>query len=225
MGSVLDTVAVSCDAEGTPYKELGWCINSCLLHIFTVHARAHYFASSIVSRPRDAAYPEYSPASEISLGGLNGGWSPFRALVGGTVLRHRFVGLSSRRPPCLRPQAIYPAIFCSCFFSGCNVHIRYGKICAFTPLCPHTPTAMSRGSEALLRHQRPPWWGASIMNRHDCIFPGEGHHIAPAWSSSSLVPEVGNPEIMKLFIMSQSLSPCLTGYTWFGQASLSSPLK
>jgi hypothetical protein len=37
------------------------------------------------SQPRDVAHPRYTPASEVSPGGLDGGWSPFRA----PVVRHR----------------------------------------------------------------------------------------------------------------------------------------
>jgi hypothetical protein len=36
------------------------------------------------------------------------------------------------------------------------------------------------GFGAPLRHTMPPWWGVSPINRHDCIFPGEGHCVAPA---------------------------------------------
>jgi hypothetical protein len=48
--------------------------------------------------------------------------------------------------------------------------------CASVP-----PTAMSQGSGAQLRNTMPPWRGASIINCHDYIFPGEGHNVAPTW--------------------------------------------
>jgi hypothetical protein len=38
-------------------------------------------------------------------------------------------------------------------------------------------------------------------------------------SSSSSIPQVRDPEIMKFFIMLQFLSLCLMGYAWFGLAS------
>jgi hypothetical protein len=44
-------------------------------------------------------------------------------------------------------------------------------------------------------------------------------------SSSSFIPQVKDPEIMKLFIMSQYLSLCLTEYALFGQVSSRSHLK
>jgi hypothetical protein len=44
-------------------------------------------------------------------------------------------------------------------------------------------------------------------------------------TSSSSMPQAGDPKTMKFFIMPQSLSLCLTGYTWFGQASLRSLSK
>jgi hypothetical protein len=47
---ILDTVAISLDVEGRSYEALGWCINSCLLHLFTALARAHQLASSVVMR-------------------------------------------------------------------------------------------------------------------------------------------------------------------------------
>jgi hypothetical protein len=37
--------------------------------------------------------------------------------------------------------------------------------------------------------------------------------------SSSSVPQVRDAKVRKLRIMTQSLSLCLTGYAWFGQAS------
>jgi hypothetical protein len=42
---------------------------------------------------------------------------------------------------------------------------------------------------------------------------------------SSSTPQVRDPKVMKLLIMPQSLSLCLTGYAWFGQASSRSLLK
>jgi hypothetical protein len=39
------------------------------------------------------------------------------------------------------------------------------------------------------------------------------------------MPQVRDPEVRKLYIIPQSLSLCLTGYAWFGQASSISLLK
>jgi hypothetical protein len=49
MGLVLDTVVVSRDVEGASYEEMGWCVNSCLLCLFTTSIRAHLFVSSVVT--------------------------------------------------------------------------------------------------------------------------------------------------------------------------------
>jgi hypothetical protein len=49
MGPILDMVAISRDVEGTSCEEMGWHINSCLLHLFTTPARALRFASSVVT--------------------------------------------------------------------------------------------------------------------------------------------------------------------------------
>jgi hypothetical protein len=38
-------VSVSLNVEGASYEELGWHINSCLLHLFTVPTRARRFVS------------------------------------------------------------------------------------------------------------------------------------------------------------------------------------
>jgi hypothetical protein len=48
VGLVLYTVAVSRDVEGVSCEDLGWCVNSCLLHIFTAPATVCHFASSVV---------------------------------------------------------------------------------------------------------------------------------------------------------------------------------
>jgi hypothetical protein len=46
---ILDTLVVSHDVEGTSCEELGWRVNSCLLHLFTMPAGPHHFASSVVT--------------------------------------------------------------------------------------------------------------------------------------------------------------------------------
>jgi hypothetical protein len=46
---VLDMISTSHDVEGALYEELGWRINSCVLRIFIAPARAHRFASTIVT--------------------------------------------------------------------------------------------------------------------------------------------------------------------------------
>jgi hypothetical protein len=51
-GPILDMVVVSYYVEGASCEELGWCLNSCLLHPFTVPVRAYRFASSVVT-PQD----------------------------------------------------------------------------------------------------------------------------------------------------------------------------
>jgi hypothetical protein len=48
-GAILGTVVVSRDIEGTSYEELGWHINLCLLRLFIAPARAHRFASLVVT--------------------------------------------------------------------------------------------------------------------------------------------------------------------------------
>jgi hypothetical protein len=48
VGPILDTIVVSHDVEGTSCEELGWHINLCLLHLFTVPVWARHFASSVV---------------------------------------------------------------------------------------------------------------------------------------------------------------------------------
>jgi hypothetical protein len=54
---------------------------------------------------------------------------------------------------------------------------------------------------------------------------GNGATSLPSGPSSGSVPQVRDNEVMKLHIMPQSLSLCLTGYAWFGQASPRSLLK
>jgi hypothetical protein len=49
VGHVLDTVAVFRDVENESCEELGWHVNSCLLHPFTMFVRAHRFTSSAVT--------------------------------------------------------------------------------------------------------------------------------------------------------------------------------
>jgi hypothetical protein len=83
------------------------------------------------------------------------------------------------------------------------------------PYAPTPPTIRSQGFGAQLRHTMPPWQGASIINHLDYILPREGHRVAHAMVHVEFRTQVGDPEIMKLFIMSQSLSLCLIGYAWF----------
>jgi hypothetical protein len=54
---------------------------------------------------------------------------------------------------------------------------------------------------------------------------GKGDVSFPFGPSSSSTTQVRDPEVMKLLIMLQSLSLCLTGYVWFGQASSRSLLN
>jgi hypothetical protein len=49
MGPILDMVAISHEVEGVSWEELGWRVNSCLLHPFTTSVRAHHFASLVVT--------------------------------------------------------------------------------------------------------------------------------------------------------------------------------
>jgi hypothetical protein len=49
VGTILDTVAISCDVVGTSWEELGWHVNMCLLHPFIAPIRARRFASSVVT--------------------------------------------------------------------------------------------------------------------------------------------------------------------------------
>jgi hypothetical protein len=50
LGPISDTVVVSHNVEGASYQELGWHINSFLLHPFTTPAKISRFASSVVTR-------------------------------------------------------------------------------------------------------------------------------------------------------------------------------
>jgi hypothetical protein len=54
---------------------------------------------------------------------------------------------------------------------------------------------------------------------------GKGIVLLLLGSSSSFVARVRDPNILKLFIMSQSLSLCLMRHMWFGRASSRSLLK
>jgi hypothetical protein len=54
---------------------------------------------------------------------------------------------------------------------------------------------------------------------------GNGVVSLPPNLSSYFTPQVWDPKVMKLLIMLHSLSLCLTGYAWFGQASTRSLLK
>jgi hypothetical protein len=67
--------------------------------------------------------------------------------------------------------------------------------------------------------------GASPVDHHDGIFLGEQHHVAPILLLVELYTPGEGPEVIKHLIMWQPLSLCLTGYMWFGQASLRSLLK
>jgi hypothetical protein len=49
VGPILDMVAISLDVEGASCVELGWCVNSCLLRLFTVPGRGCQFAFSVVT--------------------------------------------------------------------------------------------------------------------------------------------------------------------------------
>jgi hypothetical protein len=61
-----------------------------------------------------------------------------------------------------------------------------------------------------------------VVDRHDRLFPGEGCRALSAQVSLRLLALVRDPEVMNFFIISQSLSLCLVGYTWFRQAALGS---
>jgi hypothetical protein len=54
---------------------------------------------------------------------------------------------------------------------------------------------------------------------------GKGIALLPLGSSSCSLSQVRDTEVMKFFIMPQSLSLGLMGYAWFGQASVSSLSK
>jgi hypothetical protein len=65
VGPILDTVSISHNVEGTSFEELGRCINSCLLHLFTTHVRVRHCASSVVT-PRGykaSCHPYAQPIS------------------------------------------------------------------------------------------------------------------------------------------------------------------
>jgi hypothetical protein len=49
MGAILNTVVVSHDVAGVSCEELGWHVNMCLLHPFTMPVMAYRFTSSVVT--------------------------------------------------------------------------------------------------------------------------------------------------------------------------------
>jgi hypothetical protein len=49
MRPILDTIAVFHDVDGVSYEELGWCINSFILCLFTVPTKPCHFASLVVT--------------------------------------------------------------------------------------------------------------------------------------------------------------------------------
>jgi hypothetical protein len=49
MGPILNTVVVSHDVAGVSCEELGWHVNMCLLHPFTMPVMACHFTSSVVT--------------------------------------------------------------------------------------------------------------------------------------------------------------------------------
>jgi hypothetical protein len=55
-----------------------------------------------------------------------------------------------------------------------------GKLVPLHPCVPMPPTTISPVPEAHGRHMAPPWWGASTIDCHDCVFPGERHRVTPA---------------------------------------------
>jgi hypothetical protein len=54
---------------------------------------------------------------------------------------------------------------------------------------------------------------------------GMGTALFPPRSPPGFLPLENAPDIMKFFIMVQSLSMCLIGYEWYGQVTLRSFLK
>jgi hypothetical protein len=92
---------------------------------------------------------------------------------------------------------------------------------------PLHPCAMSRTmcTRTQVRHAAPPRKGVPSIDRHDRIFHGKGIMLLRLGSSSGSLSWARDPEVMKLFIMPGSLSLCLMGYTWFGQASVRSHSK
>jgi hypothetical protein len=113
----------------------------------------------------------------------------------------------------------YPTCHFFLFWNSCNIYIYIKKLVPLHPYVPRSPTTMSPGLETQVQHASPLQRGVPIVDYHDCIFPGKGIASLPPGSSSGSMAQVRNPEVMKFFIMSHSLSLCLTGYVWFGQAS------
>jgi hypothetical protein len=64
-----------------------------------------------------------------------------------------------------------------------------GKLVPLHPLAPVSPTAMSRGPGAQVRHTAPSQWGASSVDRKDGGFPRERCRIASA-------PKVRDAEVL-----------------------------
>jgi hypothetical protein len=62
----------------------------------------------------------------------------------------------------------------------------------------------------------PPRRGAPIIDHHDHIFLGKGRCVASAWVFLEFPTLSEGPQGHEIFIMSQSLSLCLMGYTSFG---------
>jgi hypothetical protein len=66
---------------------------------------------------------------------------------------------------------------------------------------------------------RPPWTVMTAFSSRNGVV------LLMSSPSSSSAPQVRDPKVMKLLIMPQSLSLCLMGYVWFGQASSRNLLK
>jgi hypothetical protein len=60
-------------------------------------------------------------------------------------------------------------------------YIYIGKLVPLHPCVPRFPTMASQGLRTQARHVAPPWWGAPIVDHHDCILHGERRHVTYAW--------------------------------------------
>jgi hypothetical protein len=76
---------------------------------------------------------------------------------------------------------------------------------------PATPTTTSRDLGAQVGHVAPTRWGHPPITVMTAFSSGIGVESLPSGPSSGSVPQVSDPVILKLRIMPQSLSLCLTG--------------
>jgi hypothetical protein len=95
-----------------------------------------------------------------------------------------------------------------------HTHIYNGggkDIALLHPCAPTTPTTTSHDRGAQAGHAIAPRWEASPRTVMTAFSSGNGIASLSSGPSLGSVPQVRDPEVMKLHIMGQSLSLCLTG--------------